>query len=110
MRSNGECDLHPQVHPIVDKDLRLDDFLSFEYGILDLACIGHGFLGNLSHFAFLLQLVSSIIFFVSRLFTMSMSMRSSLLDDILRDWKDHRIIDEFLIGPLSLCKKCPHVQ
>ena len=75
----------PQVHPIVDKDLRLDDFLSFEYGILDLACIGHGFLGNLSHFAFLLQLVSSIIFFVSRLFTMSMSMKSSLLDDILRD-------------------------
>ena len=26
MRSNGECDLHPQEHPIVDKDLRLDDF------------------------------------------------------------------------------------
>ena len=36
-------------------------------------------------FAFLLQLVSQIIFFVSRLFTISMSMRSSLLDDILRD-------------------------
>ena len=34
--SNGECDLHPQEHPIVDKDLRLDDFQSFEYGILDL--------------------------------------------------------------------------
>ena len=48
MLSNGECDLHPQEHPIVDKDLRLDDFQSFEYGILDLVGIDHGFLGNLS--------------------------------------------------------------
>ena len=46
MRSNGECDHHPQEHPIVDKVLRLDDFQSFEYGILDLVRIGHGFLGN----------------------------------------------------------------
>ena len=36
-------------------------------------------------FAFLLQLVSRIILFVSWLFTISMSMRSSLLDDVLRD-------------------------
>ena len=36
MRSNGDCDLHPQEHPIVDKDLRLDDFQSLDYGILDL--------------------------------------------------------------------------
>ena len=48
MLSNGECDLHQQEHPIVDKDLRLDDIQSFEYGILDLVTIGHGFLGNLS--------------------------------------------------------------
>ena len=34
--SNGEYDLHPQEHPIVDKVLRLDDFQSFDYGILDL--------------------------------------------------------------------------
>ena len=40
---------------------------------------------EISLFAFLLQLVSRIIFFVSRLFTISMSMRSSLLDDILKD-------------------------
>ena len=82
--SNGERDLHPQEHPIVDKRLRLDDFQSFEYGILDLVGIGHGFLGNL-FFAFLLQLVSRKIFFVSQLFPISMSMRSFLLDDILRD-------------------------
>ena len=36
VRSNGECDLHPQEHPIVDKDLRPDDFQSFDYGIFDL--------------------------------------------------------------------------
>ena len=36
MRSNGGYDLHPQGHPIVDNDLRLDDFQSFDYGILDL--------------------------------------------------------------------------
>ena len=35
MRSNGECDLHPHEHLIVDNDLRLDDFQSFDYGILD---------------------------------------------------------------------------
>ena len=48
--------------------------------------------------ALLLQLVGRIIFPVSRLFTISMSMRSSLLDDILRDLV-HRTIDEFLIFP-----------
>ena len=48
MGSNGECDLHPQEHPIVDKGLRLDDFQSFEYGMFDRVGIGHGFLGTLS--------------------------------------------------------------
>ena len=37
-------------------------------------------------------------------------MRSSLLDDIPSYWKVHRKTDELLSGPLSLCKKCPHVQ
>ena len=46
--SNGECDLHPQEHPIVDKLLHLYDFQSFEYGILDLVGIDHGFLGTVS--------------------------------------------------------------
>ena len=59
-------------------------------------------------FAFLLQLVNRKIFFVSRLFTISMSMRSSLLDDILRDWKKvHRIIDELLIGPSFFMQQMP---
>ena len=38
-------------------------------------------------FACLLQLVSRVVLFVSRLFTISTSMKSSLLD-ILRDWKE----------------------
>ena len=48
MRSNGECDLHPQEHPIVDKLLHLGDVQSFEYGILDLVGIGHEFQGTVS--------------------------------------------------------------
>ena len=46
--SNGECDLHPQEHPIVDKLRHLDVFQPFEYGILDRVGIGHGFLGTVS--------------------------------------------------------------
>ena len=81
MRSNGECDLHPQPHPIVDKVRRLDDFHSFDYisyeSVMDSL--------EIPLFAFLLQLVSRVIFFVSQPFTISMSMMSSLLDDVLRD-------------------------
>ena len=54
--SDGECDLHPQEHPIVDKVLHLDDFQSFEYGMFDRVGIDHGFLGTLS-FGMLLQLI-----------------------------------------------------
>ena len=46
--SNGECDLYPQEHPIVDKGLRLDYVQSFRHGIHDLVRIGHGFLGTFS--------------------------------------------------------------
>ena len=67
MLSNGECDFHPQEHPIVDKDLRLDDFQSFEYGILDLVGIGHGFLGNLS-FYFFFYWLADLQYYFSRLF------------------------------------------
>ena len=47
-----------------------------------------------------LQMSSRMIFLVSRLFTILMSMKSSFLDDVLRNWKKvHRIIDELLIRP-----------
>ena len=46
--TDDKCDPHLQEHPIVDKVLHLDDVQSFEYGILDLVGIGHGFLGNVS--------------------------------------------------------------
>ena len=81
MRSNGECDLHPREHPIVDKDLRLDDFQSFDYisyeSIMDSL--------EILFLASFLQLISRMVFLVSRLFTISMSMRSSFLDDVLRN-------------------------
>ena len=57
--------------------------------------------------ALLLQLVGRMVFPVSRLLTISMS----FLDDVFRNRKKvHRILDEFLIFPLPLRKKCPHVQ
>ena len=50
---HGECDLHPQEYPNIDKLLHLDGFQLFECGILDLVGIGHDSL-ELSLFAFLL--------------------------------------------------------
>ena len=56
--------------------------------------------------ALLLQLVGRKVFSVSRLFTISMSVRSSFLDDVLRNWKKvHRILDEFLIFPSSFTQE-----
>ena len=53
---------------------------------------------ELSFFEFLLQLVSGIIFFVSQFFTISMFIRSSLLDDILWERKKiHRVFNDFSI-------------
>ena len=48
--------------------------------------------------ALLLELVGRLIFPVSRLLTVSMSVRSSSLDDVLGNGKEvHRVLDEFLI-------------
>ena len=55
-------------HPIVNKLLHLDYVQSFKYGTHDLVGIDHDSL-ELFLFAFLLQLVSQIIFFVSWLFS-----------------------------------------
>ena len=66
----------------VDQVLRLDDFQSFEYGMFDRVGIGHGFLRTVSF------CISSLIGEPKKCllaFPTSMSMRSSLLDDILRD-------------------------
>ena len=55
-----------------------------------------------------LHLVSQIIFFVSQLLTISMSVRSSFLDDVLRDRKKvHRVIDELLIGSSFFMQEMP---
>ena len=58
--------------------------------------------------ALLLQLVGRKVFPVSRLFTISMSVRSSFLGDVLRNWKKvHRILDELLIRPSSFAQEVP---
>ena len=85
MGSNGGYDLRPQDHPFGDEDLRFDQFQSFDCGIVHLVQIGHGYTLEELLFALLLQLVGRTIFPVSRLLTISMSVRSSFLDDVLRN-------------------------
>ena len=67
MRSNGECDLHPREHPIVDRNLCLDEFQSFDHGILTSFESIKIFL-ELLFFAFLFQLVSRKQNFCDRTF------------------------------------------
>ena len=58
--------------------------------------------------ALLLQLVGNILFPVSRLPTISMSVRSSFLDDVDGNWKKvHRVLDEFLIFLSSFTQEVP---
>ena len=64
--SNGGYDLRPQEHPFVDKHLRLDHFQSFDCGIVHL-----------------LQLVGNVVFPVFRLLTVSVSVRSFFLYDVV---------------------------
>ena len=48
--------------------------------------------------AHLFQLVGDVVFLVSRLLTVSVSVRSSFLYDVVRNGKKvHRVLDEFLI-------------
>ena len=84
MRSNGEYDLHPQEHP---SSTKIFVSMIFNHSITEFLISYESVMDSLEIllFAILLQLVSRIILFVSRLFTISMSMRSSLLDNILRD-------------------------
>ena len=58
--------------------------------------------------ALLLQLVGDVIFLVSRLLAVSVSVRSSFLYDVVWNGKEvHRVIDEFLIGPSSCMQEMP---
>ena len=82
MGSNGEYDLRPIEHPFVDMHFCstvfnhsiAECFISYE-SIMDT-------LGELL-LALLLQLVGFVIFLVSRLLTVSVSVRSFFLDDVL---------------------------
>ena len=58
--------------------------------------------------AFLLQLVGDVAFLVSRLLTVSVSMRSSFLYDVVRNGKEVlRVLDEFLIFLSSFMQEVP---
>ena len=58
--------------------------------------------------ALFLQLVGRMVFRVSQLFTISMSVRSSFLDDVLRNrMKVHRRLDELLFRPSSFTQEVP---
>ena len=58
--------------------------------------------------AFLLQLVGRMVFLVSRLLTVSVSVRSSFLYVVVRNGKEvHRVLDEFLIRPSFFTQEVP---
>ena len=58
--------------------------------------------------ALLLELVGDVVFFVSRLFTVSVSVRSSFLYIVVRNGKEvHRVLDEFLILFSSFSQEVP---
>ena len=48
MGSDGGYDFNPLEHPFVDKDLRFDQFQSFDCGTVHLLQIGHGYSGSSS--------------------------------------------------------------
>ena len=58
--------------------------------------------------ALLLQLVGNVVLPVSRLLTVSVSVRSSILDDVVGNGKEvHRVLDEFLIFLSSFSQEVP---
>ena len=58
--------------------------------------------------ALLFQLVGDVVFLVSRLLTVSVSVRSSFPYDVVRNGKEvHRVLDEFLIRPSSFSQEVP---
>ena len=56
----------------------------------------------------LLQLVGDVVFLVSRLLTVSVSVRSSFLDNVVKIGKEvHRVLDEFLVLLSSFSREVP---
>ena len=99
MRSNGGYDLRPQEDPFVDKHLRFVSTI-FNPSTAELFISYKSVMDTMEELllALLLQLVGCKIFPVSRLLTVSVSVRSSFLYDVVRYGKEvHRVLDEFLI-------------
>ena len=114
MESNGGYDLRPQDHPFGDKDLRFDQFQSFDCGIVHLVQIGHGYPGSTSfearreNDALLLELMGDVVFLVSWLLPVTVPVRSPFLYIVVRNRKEvHRVLDEFLILLSSFSQEVP---
>ena len=59
-------------------------------------------------FALLLELMGDVVFLVSRLLTVSVSVRSSSLCVVVKNGKEvHRVLDEFLIFLSSFSQEVP---
>ena len=106
--SNGGYDLRPQDHPFVDKTFFV--WTIFNHSIAELFISCKSVMDTLEEplLALLLQLVGNIVFLVSRLLTVSVSVRSSFLYDVVRNGKEvHRVLDEFLIFLSSFTQEVP---
>ena len=95
VQSNDHCDLHLQEHPIVNKLLYLHSNTESVMDSLEILFL-----------ASFLQLVSRMVFLVSRLFTISMSMRFTFLMTYSRtERKSIVYLTNFRLTPVSFCKK-----
>ena len=106
MGSNGGYDLRPQDHPFANIFVTT----IFNHSIAELFISYKSVMDTLEELllALLLQLVSDVVFPVSRLLTVSVSVRSSFLYDVVGNGKEvHRVLDEFLIVPFSITQEVP---
>ena len=97
MRSNGGYDLRPQDHPFGDK---IFGSTNFNHIPAEFVIPYKSVMDTLEELllALLLQLVGDVAFIVSRLLTVSVSVRSPFLDVVVRNGKEvHRVLHEFLI-------------
>ena len=86
MRSNGGYDLHPPEH--IPFSAKFFVSIIFNHSITEFWISYESIMDSLEilSLAFLLQLVSRMVFPVSQFFfNISMSMRSSFLDDVLQN-------------------------
>ena len=109
--SNGVYDLRPQDNPFGDKDLWFDQFQSFDFGIVHLVQIGHGFPESSSSctscWAGWRWSIPCLPAFY-RIGARGVALSSYWS----QEWKRKSIVHlmNFWFSSLPFRKKCPHVQ